>query len=232
MKKYILLLSAVLSIGATTYFSLLPLNWFTQADISDKFPTSITPTWITFSIWSFIYLSWLILWILIFNWKIEAKSKEIYYFSMAILMTSVWLIPWHFEYITTSFVIMLIIVWSLLKLFFMKHENIIFKSSVELFLWWILTATILNLHVLLVYLDKYTFPALYTTISILIWTTINYIFQRNYNSFITSIVFIWALIWIIVKQQNDSIQIISFLSIVFLLLNMFWSRFKLRKSLR
>lgn len=232
MKKYIFLLSSILTIGITTYFSLLPLNWFTQADISNKFQTNITPAWFTFSIWSIIYLSWLILWILILNWKIQAKSKEIYYFSISILLTSVWLIPWHFEYITISFIVMLLIVWILLKLFFLKHKNIIFKSCVELSLWWILIATILNFNVLLVYFNIYNFPVFYSVISILIWTSINYIFQKNYNSFITSFIFIWAIIWIILNQQNDYIQIISFLSFIFLILNMFWGKFKMRKALK
>lgn len=232
MKKYIFLVSSILTIGITTYFSLLPLNWFTQADISNKFQTMITPDWFTFSIWGVIYLSWLILWILIFNWKIQAKAKEIYYFSTSILLTSVWLIPWHFEYITISFLVMILILWILLKLFFLKHENIIFKSCIELTLWWVLIATILNFNVLLMYFKIYNLPIFYSVTSILIWASINYIFQKNYNSFITSFVFIWAVIWIIIKQQNDYIQIISFLSVIFLILNLFWGKFKMRKALK
>lgn len=220
MKKYIFIISAIVSIAITTYFSLLPLNWLTQANISDLYPTSITPAWFTFSIWSLIYTSWIILWLLIFIWKVKAKAREVYIFSLTILLSAVWLIPWHFQHIFISLIIILIILFFLFREFYLNPESKIFKNILELFLWWVLVATIANFHVFLVSDWSYTNPILFTSISILFWTSFNYILQRNYFSFIPSFVFIWALIWIISKQQNDVTQVLSFMCIIFLILNM------------
>ena len=62
--RYLLLITALITIGLTTLVSITGspylIGGMTQADISAMFATSVTPAGFTFAIWSLIYLSWII----------------------------------------------------------------------------------------------------------------------------------------------------------------------------
>ena len=64
MIRYLLLITALITIGLTSLVSIpgspYLIGGYTQADISEMFSTSVTPAGLTFSIWSIIYLSWII----------------------------------------------------------------------------------------------------------------------------------------------------------------------------
>lgn len=209
MKKYIILISAIISIWLTTYFSLLPLNWNTQADISWLYPTSFTPAWYTFSIWSIIYLSWIVLWVYFIIKNPKANKKEIFYFSSAVILSAIWLIPWHYEIICVSFSTIFLILWLLFYLIINPPHDKYFKKAIDLYFWWILLATILNFHVFLVFINKYPYPYVLWAISIFIGVLINYYLLKKYSTYISSLVLLWALIWIIIWNNNDYILVSS-----------------------
>jgi hypothetical protein len=64
MQKYLLLITALITIGLTSLVSIpgspYLIGGMTQADISAMFATSVTPAGVTFAIWSLIYISWII----------------------------------------------------------------------------------------------------------------------------------------------------------------------------
>lgn len=215
MKKIILIISWILSIWLTSYISLLPLNWVNQADISNMYSTSITPSGFTFSIWSVIYLSWIILGIYSFFHKknLKLKKREILILASVQLGTVLWLIPWHYDFIWISFLIMLGILWILSYLSTRKIKDKIFSATIYLFFGWILVAAIANLHIFLVSINFYIFPVIFWVISLFIWAIINYIFINKYNTIIPAAVFIWALIWIILNNANEYIIWTSYLII-------------------
>jgi translocator protein len=228
MKKYLFLFVALTTIGLTSYFSLLPLNGNSQADISNRYITSITPAWYTFSIWSLIYLSWIILGVFLIGKK--AKHQEPLSFPLAVGLTALWLIPWHYEYIFTSFVLMLVILGLLLHAFFKQKYFRTKQYSLELFLGWILVATIANLHIFLVAYEFYFFPLIFTVLSLIAGTIINLYFLISKRAFIPGFVFIWALFGIILGQDAAITQNISLFCIGFItLLTLVEYRVGLRK---
>ncbi len=202
MKKYLFLFVALGTIGLTTYFSLLPLNGNSQADISNLYMTSITPAGFTFSIWSLIYLSWLVLGYFLIGRK--SKHQRPLSFPLAVGLTALWLVPWHYEYIATSFFLMLIILGLLLHAFFKQSYFRVKQYSLELFLGWILVATIANLHVLLVAYELYSFPLTFTAISIIAGTLVNLYFLKFHRAFIPGLVFVWAL-WGVIQGQDIAV---------------------------
>jgi translocator protein len=216
MKKYTLLISSLIAIALTTYFSLLPLGGVTQADISDLYFSKITPAGFTFSIWSLIYLSWLWLWIVQGVGK-EKWGKKSLYLSCAIALTALWLVPWHFNFIGTSFLVMMLLLFILLYLYNERKYSTYFQWTLELFLGWIIVATIANFHALLIAYDLYFFPVVFTLISLILWLWVNTQFIRNRNSYIPAFVYIWALLGIIISQSNSLIQGTSSVSILILL---------------
>lgn len=215
MKKYIFPLVALGTIGLTSYFSLLPLNGVSQADISDLYFTAITPASFTFSIWSLIYLSWLYLAVQVLLGNIKS-GKSLIQFSCAVALTALWLVPWHFMYIGTSFLVMMLIAGILYYIYEKKRYKKDFQWVLELTLGWIIVASIANLHALLVGYNLYFFPVTFTLLSIIIGVYLNWNFLRKKSSFIPSLVFIWALIGIIFGQDNNATQIVASLSILFL----------------
>lgn len=218
MKKYILLISSILSIWLTTYLSILQLNWNSQADISNLYSTSITPAWFTFSIWSIIYLSWLFLWFYIIIKNNKIKNKKIILLVLSQIISALWLFPWHYNYIWISLIIMIILLLILWYLSINREKNVVFQNITDLFFWWILVASIANTHIFLVYSNLYYQPIILWVISLIVWGIINYIMIIKYKTLIPSLVFIWALIWIISKQTDFFITWTSYIILIILTL--------------
>jgi len=149
--RYILLISWILSVWFSALASLLPIWLYNQAVVSGMFPTLITPASYTFSIWSIIYLSWIILWSLVAVWKVQVSRRNTYLLAGAQILSSLWLIPSQYLYISLSLVVM-IWVFILLILAFknINTESKYYRWTLGLFLWWILVAFIANLHLTLV----------------------------------------------------------------------------------
>lgn len=224
MKKYGFLLVSLGTIGITTFFSLLPLAGKSQADISELYPTSFTPAGFTFSLWSIIYLSWIISGII----SIYKNYIPSSYFLWAIALTALWLIPWHFQFIGTSVLVMWIILWLLLKSFFQESHPRSIKYSLELTLWWILIAMIANIHVFLFAYKLYFVPEILTCFSLFLAMGIQGYFISVQKSYVWAFVAIWACIWIISAQENilirSSAEIVITTLFILLLLSFFWKK--------
>ena len=200
MKKYILLISALVSIGFTGYVSLLPLNGVSQADISNLYTTPITPAGFSFSIWSIIYLSWLVLAIYVLIKKPQIKKSLRYKLVASQLLSAIWLIPWHYEYVEISLLVILTIfklLWQIMA--HKKTLDICFHYTVSLFFGWISIASLLNLNIALIEYNLYTYPNLYSIISLALWLMVSLYWIYKKSNFIVLLVFIWAIIWIIMK---------------------------------
>lgn len=129
--KYIPLIVAVFTIFFTSLVSIpgspFLIGGMTQADISNMFATSVTPAGFTFAIWSVIYLFWILAGLVLsgclvtnFTKKYFPKlvpyfidshtsKKTMVTFSLGIVLTAVWLLPWGNLYIGTALIVMLMI---------------------------------------------------------------------------------------------------------------------------
>ncbi len=217
MQKYLLLITALITIGLTTLVSVpgspYLIGGMTQADISEMFATSVTPAGFTFAIWSLIYLSWIIAWVYVAffsqsKWKTDTRSLAL--FSLAILLTGVWLIPWGYLWIGTSLVIMLAIL-SLLAYVFTRTRtsNIVVRSSIEITLGWIIMATALNITVWIRYMGwPFGWPtdiyyAIFALGAILLIVSE---LQCRYRTYIISGVFLWTLFGVYMAHPILEIQ--------------------------
>ncbi len=169
MYRFLPLIITILTIGLTALVSVPDspylIGGHSQADISNMFPTSITPAGITFSIWGVIYIGWLLSSLMISGLPFTPLSKKYFpelvrnlqysvtkktsiFYALAIGLTAVWLIPWGYIMPGVALIIMLLILWLIWNVFL---ENLttpnLFRYSVELFLGWILVATFANLTV-------------------------------------------------------------------------------------
>jgi TspO/MBR family len=201
---FLLLIISILVIGFTSLVSIpgspYLIGGMTQADISNMFPSAITPAGITFSIWSVIYLSWIVAGIyLAFFQKKKGNidTKTIIAFSSAIALTGVWLIPWGNLWIGTSLIVMIVIL-GLLKYTF--HQTRTAQSplrySVELTLGWINIATVANITIWLLSIG-FTgagIPEVYWAIGVLALALgLTLYYQIRYCAYIISLVFLWTM---------------------------------------
>lgn len=201
--KYILLISWIISVGLSALFSVFSIWGYNQAEVSAMLSTSFTPAGYTFAIWSVIYATWILLWVLVPLWFIKIEKNSIYLLATAQILSSLWLLPSQSLYIGTSFIVMLCILYILLLCFFVsRNENKYFRYTCELFLAWIIVASIANFHLMLVSYELYFFPVVFTLTSIIFAISIFLTSTIKYKTFIPSLVFIWSAFWIIVWQEN------------------------------
>lgn len=237
--RFLLLITAIITIGVTSLLSIPGspyLIWGkAQADISNMFSTSVTPSGMTFAIWSLIYLSWIIagIYIAFFQkWKKKIDDTSIVTFSLAIGLTAVWLFPWGNIWIGTALLVMLMILWLLAYTFSRTRDaQLSIRSSIEITLGWIIMATALNITVWIRYLgfDIGAPGALYYAIFALgtILIVVSYL-QCRYKSYIISWVFLWTLlgVWMAhpILEERLAVGIYALVTIV----NMGYSYYKKR----
>lgn len=144
MIKYIPLISAVVTIVFTAFVSTpgspLLINGMTQADISNMYPNAITPAGITFSIWTLIYISWIVAGIFIagLHYRFMKKSfilkiheaftkmhldkKFVISYSSVMFLTGIWLIPWGYNMIGLALIVMFLILATLVYTFIISRD--------------------------------------------------------------------------------------------------------------
>lgn len=231
--KYIFLITSLVVIGCTSLVSIpgspYLIGGMTQADISAMFPSAVTPAGITFSIWSVIYLSWIVAGVYVaFFQKKKEDSKTLCVFSLAILLTGVWLIPWGYIWIGTALIVMLVIL-GLLKYSFhyTRASHPALKYSVELTLGWINIATVANVTIWLLSLG-FTgggVPGVYWAIGVLALALgLTLYYQLRYRAYIISIVFLWTMLgeWIAHDSFIQRIFVISYALIAIVVMFYTW----------
>ncbi len=217
-QKYILLISAVLTLVLSALISAIPIWLYNQAEVSAMLPTLFTPDTFTFGIWSVIYVSFIALWIYEALWKTWISRENVYLLAAAQVLSSLWLIPSQYLWIGTSLIVMSWVLYLLsINIFSSQNEHKYFRYTLELFFGWILVAFIANIHLFLVDYGVYFFPEILTYISIALALWINVYFIIQKNIFIPSLVLIWACIGIISGQDNFMTQLLAWVSIVVIL---------------
>ena len=228
--KYILIISALIATSISALVSIIPIGLFDQSQVSAFYPTLFTPDTFTFSIWSIIYLSWITIGISELFGRSWVSKENAYLLAAAQILSSLWLLPAQYLWIGSSLIVMLWVLYLLTILLCKSREdNVYFKYVTELFFGWILIASIANIHLVLVAYDLYFIPLILTQVSICIWLIINVFLIKKYASYIPSYVLIWALIGIISAQSNTITQIVSWLSILTILL-LYVQRYKSEKK--
>jgi translocator protein len=221
--RYLLPIIALITIGLTTLVSMPDspylIGGMTQADISAMFSTAVTPAGFTFAIWSLIYLSWILAWVYVAffqerNPKDKSRSlqddKSIAWFSLAILLTFLWLIPWGYLWIGTSLTVMLTILALLVYVFSRTRDtHTILRSSIEITLGWIIMATALNVTVWIRYMGwSIGWPGdfYYAIVALGVILLIVSELQCRYRTYILSWVFLWTLLWVYIAHPQIEIR--------------------------
>ncbi len=162
----------------------LPLNNKTTGELSDAYPNYFVPAGFTFSIWGIIYI--LLIGFMVFqayqyykNNTSTIKNIEAIgpWFFVSGLANATWILAWHYEMIGLSVLIMLVLLYSLIRIYISVHQQrphsiidrIFIALPFSVYLAWISVATIANITTLLVSMtwDGGILPAPYWAVTML-----------------------------------------------------------------
>lgn len=186
-------------------------------EISDVYPTLFTPAGYVFAIWGIIYallLTFSIYQVLPRHQDAPFTEKIGFYYILCSLANIIWIILWVNEYILVSTVLMFLLLASLIIIYhrldsvgaqMSLRENLAVFLPFSVYLGWITVASIGNVAVSLVAInwDGWGVSELMWTIlmiGIAIAVTLIMILRKRDIGF--SLVIIWALLGIIVKQPE------------------------------
>lgn len=199
----------------------LPINGKTTGELSDMYPNLFVPAGLTFSIWGVIYLVLLIFVVyqLIIAFKKAEKAIIIHeigwWFIISLIANCSWILAWHYVLPELSLLIMLVLLFSLIKIY-MGLEQIktrVSKSAkwlvypcFSIYLGWITVATIANTTTVLVdwgWSGGAFGEAMWAIVMITIAMSMGVYFAIFRKNIAYTLVIIWALYGIYLKRSAD-----------------------------
>jgi hypothetical protein len=198
-----LALIVVLTVNALA--NLLPINNLNTGEVSALYPSLFTPAGFTFSIWSVIYL--LLIGFVIVQWRILSTSyftELSLWFLLSSLANVCWIFAWHYLYIYASVLIMLVLLFSLARIFLLLQsveittwpEKIFVKLPFTFYFSWICVATIANFSALFISLSwdgGFLSPIIWTMTMMTIASALGIFISRRFDEPSFLPVLIWAL---------------------------------------
>ena len=188
------------------------------AQVSDANLTLITPAGYVFSIWGIIYIFLGVFVVYQALPKQQGKDyqKKIgWLFVLSSLINIVWLFLWQFEYLTLSVVLMFLLLASLILIYLRlgvgkskvaMGERLAIHLPFSVYLGWITVASIANVAATLVSLNWDGFgisPEIWTTLVVAVALIITILMLITRKDVAYSLVIIWALVGIGVKQSGN-----------------------------
>jgi benzodiazapine receptor len=164
--RQILIVIAVLAvIVVNSLANIIPFNGQTTGQVSENLSNYFVPAGYVFSIWGLIYLG-LVAYAIFQVRPVETKNPHLKAISGWFLLSSaaniVWLLLWHYNQFILTVPVMLVLLFSLIKIYLILHKGNSQVSTGErwtvripfsIYLGWITVATIANISATLVSLN-------------------------------------------------------------------------------
>jgi benzodiazapine receptor len=199
----ILTLVVVLLLVAWNYLVVgLPLNGVSTGEVSDLYPTLVTPAGYAFSIWGLIYLGLISFGIYqVLPARIgDASLHPVRYWLMVnLVINGLWLVAWHYQVIWLSVLLMLGILVSLIFANLPLHANANLaphwvRWTFEVYMGWITVATVVNVSVWLFDMGMFTGgdELIGFILVMLVATIIGFGVLLRWNAYAYLLVLVWA----------------------------------------
>lgn len=223
---------SLLLLNTLTLLGALYVNYFfasgagaqqTVGEVSDQYPTLLTPEGYVFSIWGLIYL--LLVGFVVYQWveytkkgNGESVEKSGLWFSLANLFNGLWVVVWTNEYLGLSVLVIGLLFFCLIQLVIrLRLETWDAPIRIILFVWWpiciytgwIILASLVNISVFISHhewLSGAISPPVLAVI-VLVTASIAYLFltfSRNMRE--ASLVGAWGISGIVYKQWDTNFE--------------------------
>jgi len=195
------------------------LNNRTTAQVSDAYPTLITPAGYVFSIWAIIYF---LLAVFLVYQALPSKKEHPFQkqitglFILSSVFNVSWLFLWQYDYISISVILIVALLASLIAIYLRLNigkSNISLKEKLavhlpfSVYLGWLTIATIANIAVALVASNWDGFgiiPEIWAIIIFAVSKLLTLIVIATRRDIAYSLVIVWAFAGIAVKQSTYS----------------------------
>lgn len=162
-KAWINALLLLLTLIINTMGALGLINNMSQKEISDLYPTLITPAPFAFSIWSVIYTLLIISILTMIIRKNDAYFKKAvedisYLFWASCVLNAIWIVSFSYNLIglSTAFIFLLTLIMTLIVKAIgniQNHKHLLLPTTFGLYAGWLLIATVVNLAAWLVKIE-------------------------------------------------------------------------------
>jgi hypothetical protein len=217
------ILAVIITILINAIAVILPLNGKTTQELSDHLTNLFVPAGLTFSIWGIIYILWIVF--AIYQVRDFFKKEEIdmpflqqisFLFILSSIANSAWIFLWHYEYVSLSLLMMIVLLLSLLALYVRLNigrsivslaERLCVHVPFSVYLGWITVATIANVTAFLVSVkwDRFGIsPLNWTIIIITVATLLTILMLALRKDIAFSLVVLWAFLGIWIKQTQQT----------------------------
>lgn len=232
MKKYLQPFINTVTLLVTIYVNYLSSTGFfrpeTIGDISNQYPTLITPAGYAFSIWGFIYL---MLFGFVINQWVLAKDDRIKecdtgpWFAISNIANATWTYVWLMEYTGLSVLVMTVLLISLIALT-IKLKLEIWDGPLRVITWvwwpicfytgWIVLACVVNVSAFLVKLEWGGFGLsnqVWSVVMLSVAATVYLFLVLARNMREAALVGVWGISAIAVKQFDQE-PVVAYTAIV------------------
>jgi len=211
-------LSFIVMIVVNALAVLLPLNDKTTKELSDAIQIYFVPEGYVFSIWSLIYvalLGYAVYQLLPKNADKKKLQSIGWLFTMNALANAGWIFLWHYEYVATSVLLMLVILTTLIAMYLKLGigrtkvrgaEYWMSHFPISLYLGWISVATIANIAGALTVHEWGAWgiaPQTWAAVMIGVAGVLALTMLMRHKDYTYALVIIWALIGIALKFQAE-----------------------------
>jgi tryptophan-rich sensory protein len=217
VKRASFILAVFVLIVVNALSNIIPFGGNTNADISAKYPTLITPKGYAFSIWGVIYLTLAVFAV----WQFfKGKEVRFYkmiwpYFMINVVANCLWLVAFQNEWLIVSLALMAVILITLISIFkiFYRLKNALgttrrffFHVPFGLYFGWVSLAAVVNAAVAFSSFELPLFEnneGLFALIAIAVATGLALTLAITQNDYIYGFAVLWGLVAIFIKQMDE-----------------------------
>jgi hypothetical protein len=214
--KSLNLLAFLATVAVNAMANALPINGKTTGELSDLYPNLFVPAGLTFSIWGLIYL--LLAIFAIYQFAAPARNSADFLQRIGPLFIAAsaanigWIYLWHYQRVSASLVLMLVLLASLLAVYLRLgiglpavswRERLLVHLPFSVYLGWITVATVANVSAVLVHVGWNRFGAsqeLWTVVVLIVAALITLAVLLTRNDLFYALVILWAFLGILIKR--------------------------------
>ncbi len=216
IRAWLVVIATLATIFVNWYAATGRLNGVAPSDISDTYPSVITPAGYAFTIWSVIYLGLIafsIYQLLPANLERYRPLRSLYVASCT--LNCIWIFLWHSDQIAAAFVVicLLFVVLFLINLRTRTSnsaaEALCVRVPFAIYLGWLAAATLANLAITLVAVkvDLGDKTALFGASLLLIAAAFGVLVRFRFSNYVAPLAIAWALTAIAVKQSGNTLVV-------------------------
>lgn len=202
----------------------LPFNGISTGEISDSFPSLVTPAGYVFSIWGLIYLllAAFVVYQALPAHRGNARLERLgYLFVVSCALNIAWLFAWHYLQFPLTLLLMLGLLATLIMIYqrleigqsdVTRGESLAVRLAFSVYLGWITVATVANVTVVLLDLgvrSSWTAP-FWAVVALALATAVGLTVLRRRGDVAFVGVLVWAFLGIAVRQWgSDALLVLA-----------------------